>query len=97
MDIVSGKTVRVIQQEIHKRVLEQYKADETGGMVCKKCGSEIQQVIGHISIHLDCFDGCVGDGKVRTLPLPYCPECEGIPENTYTCVHVPFNSMYNIT
>lgn len=91
MNIVSGSSIREIQRKIHKEAFERYKPDDTGGMICKKCNKEIQQETGYISIHLDCFDDCVGDGEVKNIAIPYCPECEGKPIRTSTCVHVPFN------
>lgn len=62
----------------------------TGGRVCKKCGSRILQVAGFASVHAVEFgDHCAGDGDVKRFPLPYCPNCEGKPTETSTCIHVP--------
>lgn len=55
---------------------------------CNKCDSQIQQTTCYVSIHNKKFSGCVGEGKVEKIPLPYCPKCEGEPKNTSTCMHV---------
>jgi len=79
---------RFMRQEIESR----YEKRENGWF-CKKCGAKVQQTACYVSVHEEVFgDTCAGSGKVQKLPLPYCPECEGEPQNTTTCVHVNFIS-----
>jgi len=55
---------------------------------CKKCDVDILQTTGYVSIHSKMFSACTGGGEVQPISLPYCPNCEGVPKNTSSCVHV---------
>lgn len=77
------------EKAVAEHVAQCYDKKVTGEYVCKKCGSEIRQTTCYVSIHSSKFDDvCVGIGKVDQKPLPYCPICEGRPNNISTCVHV---------
>lgn len=89
MNTPSGRlSTNQFNQVISDHIKENYKQNDTGGMDCIKCGSEIQQTTCVVSIHDKRFSGCVGGGEVKTVPLPYCPKCEGVPQNVSTCIHV---------
>lgn len=88
---LGGGTAQSIHKQAMNHVDQFYKWDKKAGermMLCKKCNSEIQQTTLFVSVHDKRFEGCCGDGRVEQYPLPYCPECEGEPKNTSTCVHV---------
>lgn len=82
-----GLSVQMFDETISQHIFTHYKSDNTEGMICEKCGTEIQQTTCFVSIHDKRFSGCTGDGEVRRVPLPYCPKCEGIPKRTSTCIH----------
>lgn len=75
---------------IKEHVISRYdKVEER--LVCRSCGSVIQQITCYVSIHTSLFaDQCAGFGEVKRFPLPYCPKCEGEPKTTSTCIHMPF-------
>jgi len=88
MEIPSGRmSPEQFEQAITTHETEHYKkvGDD---WKCKKCDAGILQTTGHVSIHSKMFSGCTGGGEVQPVPLPYCPNCEGVPKNTSTCVHV---------
>lgn len=55
-------------------------------VICKKCGEFILFSAVWVSIHDSRFPGCVGGGHVARVVIPYCPRCEGEPENQ-GCFH----------
>ena len=83
-----GLTPEQLANAFENHIKNNYIRVDKKTYFCKDCNSQIQQATCHISIHDKEFPGCVGTGKVETVPLPYCPECEGEPKNTSTCVHV---------
>ncbi len=63
--------------------------ENAGIYVCRECGRRILWTTCEVSIHTrSTLSRCSGAGKVRRVPLPFCPECEGPPKNTSTCIHV---------
>ena len=61
-----------------------------GVFVCKDCGEKVQSVTCYVSEHAEEFgSSCAGRGGVQNIVLPFCPKCEGQPERTSTCVHMP--------
>ncbi len=56
---------------------------------CSTCRAVIQQTTLYASVHDSPFPGCVGDGEVENLALPYCPVCEPVVPVTMqrTCIH----------
>ena len=54
---------------------------------CQRCHSEIQVRSPVVSLHYLDFAGCGGVGDVLTLPVFYCPYCEGEPAES-GCLHV---------
>ncbi len=89
MEAPSGTSLEALDATIRAHIAEHYKPEEGKGYVCRKDGAEIQQTTLSVSIHLEAFeDSGVGTGEVRSLPLPYCPECEGKPKNVSTSIRV---------
>jgi len=79
-----------IVKDFETHIEQNYVPEEKDGKKyysCRKCGTKIEQVNCAISIHSKLFTACTGEGKVENVPLPYCPECEGIPKKTSTCIH----------
>lgn len=64
------------------------KNPKTGEANCKKCGTVVLVATMYVSVHAKDFSECTGFGECEPLPLPYCPKCEGKPEEIFTCVHV---------
>ena len=76
------------QRVLDEHVVAHFEKGD-GGYKCKRCGAVIKRVTGYASVHSAEFgDTCAGGGNVRQFPLPYCPNCEGEPKQTATCVHV---------
>lgn len=68
---------------------EEYRASclayENG---CPKCGAAASMILAYVSVHSIWFAGrCVGEGKVDRLIIPYCPQCEQMPDKS-GCIHV---------
>lgn len=58
------------------------------GYVCRECGSRIMRATCYVSIHTNLFPNtCAGSGKVWRAAIPFCPQCEGAPKNSSTCMH----------
>lgn len=74
--------------ECRKREIESRYEKRENGWFCKKCGAKVQKVTCYVSEHEIASGGQhAGTGSVQKIPLPYCPQCEGKPQNTSTCVH----------
>ena len=69
-------------------VREQVKEGLNGEPTCKQCGGGIKAITAAISVHFTEFDQtCAGGGDVRHFPVPFCPKCEPIPDDS-GCIHV---------
>jgi len=80
--------------EFMKGEIESRYEQRDGQWVCKTCGGTVQQTTCYVSEHASEFgETHAGDGEVRRIALPYCPSCEGVPQNTSTCVHMPVLSF----
>jgi len=78
-----------LMEDIKRHTVAHYEPDGQNGFKCKECGAQIQQTTCFVSVHNNQFGNmCAGSGKVKQLPLPYCPSCEGVPTRTSTCVHI---------
>lgn len=55
-------------------------------LYCRKCDSIILRQVCSVSIHTSAFPECAGK-KVEHIPLPYCPQCEGVSRKTHSCIH----------
>ncbi|MEE9356458.1 MAG: hypothetical protein V3U75_12785 [Methylococcaceae bacterium] len=84
----SGLNTQKFNDAMSQYIAAHYIPDNNGGMACIECGAKIQQTTCYVSVHDERFSSCTGGGEVKTIPLPYCPKCEGIPKRTSTCVHV---------
>jgi len=60
---------------------------ELGFPLCKKCRSGIKTSLIYISLHIIDHPCDMNSGEVLAEKLPYCPQCEVIPEKS-GCVHV---------
>ena len=66
-----------------------YTAQDGERYRCKKCSSVIEHVICTVPLHNKVFGAyCIDLGKAIQVSLPYCPECEGPPQRTKTCIHI---------
>lgn len=83
----NGKNLQTFKDQIKIHVEKHY--NESGsGYECRNCGSVIRQMTCHVSVHNSPFkDACVGEGRVVYIQLPYCPDCEGMPQKFRSCVH----------
>ncbi len=71
---------------------QHYIGTEEEGYVCRECGHRVMRATCYVSIHTSLFAICAGSGKVWRAALPFCPQCEGAPKNTSTCIHVDESS-----
>jgi hypothetical protein len=83
---VGGQSSEAFNKEIADHIATHY-TKVSGSCVCNTCASPIQQTTCYVSLHTTLFSGCAGSGKVRQIPLPYCPKCEGLPKRIASCVH----------
>jgi len=89
-----GMSLEDFQKAMESHVSLNYHETQDG-YVCNKCGTKIQQTTCFASIHTAEFGDChAGSGEVRRFPLPFCPECEGVPSKTDTCIHIPFSCEF---
>lgn len=88
-----GLTLEEFKVAFFAQIKERYRLSENPeirGFLCKKCGAQVQKVMGYVSLHaLEFQSQCSGGGQVTHATLPYCPNCEGPPTETSTCIHVP--------
>lgn len=68
-----------------------YKRDKFNGFRCRLCDLPVRWATANLSIHFDGFPDCAGPGTVVTRPLPYCFQCEEVPDGA-GCVHTPLTS-----
>ncbi len=73
--------------------LQHTAADGNGLIRCSHCGSIIKGRIASLSIHSIEFeqggpqgDMCAGGGECLQLYIPYCANCEPVPEES-GCIH----------
>jgi hypothetical protein len=76
---------------------QQFYTDTQKGQTCKACGSLILMATCTVAVHralpggaCDKEEGFVNE--TQEFPLPYCPQCEGVPTTTHTCIHMGFVS-----
>jgi hypothetical protein len=73
---------------------QQMYRDTNHGQVCKGCGTKVMFTPGTVVVHntapgVECPDEeSYASEEPLSLPLPYCPQCEGVPMRTSTCVHM---------
>ena len=57
-------------------------------VICRTCRAEICRVRAYISLHDERIGNeCSGPGRALRLEIPYCPNCESVP-NRYGCIHL---------
>ena len=83
-----GLTEGQVNRAISRHCAERYQVVQDE-LHCKSCDSRIEATRGTASV---CFgthgDGpCGGGGDVEGFILPFCPQCEGKPTETSTCIH----------
>lgn len=100
MEAPSGELDLVVfQQTMSEGIAARYEKKVGAGenFFCKQCGAMVMQATCAVSLHAREFgDLCAGSGKVVRVALPYCPQCEGEPTRTTTCVHVPMKLVQNL-
>ncbi|MFH1839137.1 MAG: hypothetical protein ABH820_02500 [Patescibacteria group bacterium] len=87
---INGSSLEHVKLLVMQHLQDNFR-NVKNNLVCKKCGSQIRTATLTISIYCKKAkeDGNVGKSKdeTETLPLPFCPKCEGEPEETSTIVY----------
>jgi hypothetical protein len=85
-----GLSLRDLNEAIKTHYQQMYEDTTNTGWHCLACASEIQTVACAVAIHRTPPGGaCEESGEAdEILSLPYCPQCEGRPASTSTCVHL---------
>jgi hypothetical protein len=84
-----GLDMKGLNAAVKAHFRQMYEDNTNDGWHCKGCGGKILFAPCNVSIHETPPGGeCVGFDEVKQFPLPYCPQCEGEPTSTSTCMHV---------
>jgi hypothetical protein len=86
---VPGRSRNYLNTALAEHSKKMYEDNTNDGLHCKACDAKVLFAPCDVSIHETPPGGrCEGFGEVKQYLLPYCPNCEGAPTSTNTCIHV---------
>lgn len=88
-------TLQEFEAEIESYLSENCLKNESDEVRCRWCWTKTEFKVCYVSIHTTAFDNCSGSGRVKQIPIPYCPNCETEPTQDRSCVHLsPAEELY---